>query len=162
MYFPLKYLSLCTSLQSILVYVLPFRAYFVTDIPHYWRIVDGRLYASVTYIFFFSFFPSPPSGIDVDNNYTVAVDMILHIHVFDMGLPSKFVVDKCSFMWYQPCQRCKYSTSVDIKNLAIKASHSCRITCERTESARERRTVLYKSDQQQRSRHVGWTAASAC
>ena len=21
----------------------------------------------------------------------------------------------CSFMWHQPCQRCKYTTSVDIK-----------------------------------------------
>ena len=24
--------------------------------------------------------------------------------------------DGCSFMWHQPCQRCKYTTSVDIKN----------------------------------------------
>ena len=22
----------------------------------------------------------------------------------------------CSFMWHHPCQRCKYTTSVDIKN----------------------------------------------
>ena len=68
-----------------------------------------------------TFFFLPLSDIDGDNNYTVAVDMILHIHVFDMGLSSKFVVDKCSFMWYQPCQRCKYSTSVDIQKRAIKS-----------------------------------------
>ena len=30
-----------------------------------------------------------------------------------------------------------------------KAIHSCRITCKRSESARERRIALYKSDQQQ-------------
>ena len=55
------------------------------------------------------------------------------------------------------CQRCKHTTSVDIQKCAIKkekrkekkASHSCRITCERSESARVRRIVLYKSDQQQ-------------
>ena len=23
--------------------------------------------------------------------------------------------DGCGFMWHQPCQRCKYTTSVDIK-----------------------------------------------
>ena len=28
--------------------------------------------------------------------------------------------DSCSFMWHQPCQRCKYTTSVDIKKRAIK------------------------------------------
>ena len=45
----------------------------------------------------------------------------------------------------------KYTTSVDIEKRATKkeeAFHSCRITCERIESARERRIVLYKSDQQ--------------
>ena len=26
----------------------------------------------------------------------------------------------CSFMWHQPCQRCKYTTSVDIQKRAIK------------------------------------------
>ena len=26
--------------------------------------------------------------------------------------------DSCSFMYDQPCQRCKYTTSVDIKNKA--------------------------------------------
>ena len=50
--------------------------------------------------------------------------------------------DGSSFMWHQPCQRCKYTTSVDIQ----KASHSCRITCERSESAQERRIALYKSN----------------
>ena len=30
-----------------------------------------------------------------------------------------------------------------------KAIHSCKITCERSESVRERRIALYKSDQQQ-------------
>ena len=35
------------------------------------------------------------------------------------------------------------------KNMLQKAIHSCRITCECNESAREQRTALYKSDQQQ-------------
>ena len=35
------------------------------------------------------------------------------------------------------------------KNALQKASHSCRITCEHSESARERRIALHKSDQQQ-------------
>ena len=46
-----------------------------------------------------------------------------------------------SFMWHQPCQLCKYTTSVDIQK---RASHSCRITCERSESTWERRIALYK------------------
>ena len=46
----------------------------------------------------------------------------------------------------QSCQRCKYTTSVDIQKRAIKSIHSCKITCERSESARERRIALYKSD----------------
>ena len=50
------------------------------------------------------------------------------------------------FLWHHPCQRCKYTTSVDIQKRAIKTIHSCRITCERSESARERRIALYKSD----------------
>ena len=54
--------------------------------------------------------------------------------------------DGSSFMWHQPCQCCNYTTSVDIPKRAIKkASHSCKITCERSESARERRTALYNS-----------------
>ena len=28
--------------------------------------------------------------------------------------------DGCSFMWHQPCQRCKYTTSVDIKKMRYK------------------------------------------
>ena len=45
--------------------------------------------------------------------------------------------DGCSFMWHQPCQRCKYTTSVDIQKTRYKASHSCRTSCERSESAQE-------------------------
>ena len=33
--------------------------------------------------------------------------------------------------------RCKYTTSVDIQKTRYKASHSCRTTCERSESAQE-------------------------
>ena len=55
--------------------------------------------------------------------------------------------DGSSFMWHQPCQRCKYTTSVDIQKRAEKAIHSCRITCERSESARKWRIALYKGDQ---------------
>ena len=41
------------------------------------------------------------------------------------------------------------------KNALYKASHSqCRVTFERSESARERRTALYKSDQQQQQIHT--------
>ena len=54
--------------------------------------------------------------------------------------------DGSRFMWHQPCQHCKYTTLVDIKKHAIKyASHSCRITWERSDSAQERRIALYKS-----------------
>ena len=28
--------------------------------------------------------------------------------------------DGCSFMWHQPCQRCKYTTSVDIQKARYK------------------------------------------
>ena len=34
-----------------------------------------------------------------------------------------------SFMWHQPCQRSTCTTSVDNQKRAIKAIHSCRITC---------------------------------
>ena len=51
--------------------------------------------------------------------------------------------DSSSFLWHQPCQRCKYTTSVDIQKTRYKkAIHSCRITCERSESARERRIAI--------------------
>ena len=43
--------------------------------------------------------------------------------------------DGSSFMWHQPCQCCKYTTLVDIQKYAIKAIHSCRITCVCNESA---------------------------
>ena len=53
---------------------------------------------------------------------------------------------RSSFMWHQPCQRCKYTASVDIQKHAIKSySHSRRIKCERIESARERKIALYRS-----------------
>ena len=61
--------------------------------------------------------------------------------------------DGSSFMWHQPCQRSKYTTLVDIQKHTIKASHSCRITCELSESARERRIALYKSNHHHQ-RHV--------
>ena len=54
--------------------------------------------------------------------------------------------DSSSFRWHQLCQHCKYTTSVAIQKRAIKTSYSCRITCEHSESAREQRTALCKSD----------------
>ena len=60
--------------------------------------------------------------------------------------------DGSSFMWHQPCQRCKYTTSVDSRKMRYKTIHSCTITCKRSESARERKIALYKSDQQQHRR----------
>ena len=44
------------------------------------------------------------------------------------------------------------------KNALYKGSHSCRITCKRSESAREWRIALYKSDQQE----APWKADAAC
>ena len=43
-----------------------------------------------------------------------------------------------------------------LKNVLQNASHSCRITCERSESARERRTnsATYKRDQQQQQHYL--------
>ena len=57
--------------------------------------------------------------------------------------------DGSSFMWHQPCQRCKYTTSVDTQKTRYKklVTLVSRITCERSESARERRIALYKSDE---------------
>ena len=40
------------------------------------------------------------------------------------------------------------------KNALRKANHSCRITCERSESAGERSVALYKSDQQQQQQQL--------
>ena len=55
--------------------------------------------------------------------------------------------DGSNFMWHQPCQQCTFTTSVDIKKTRYKKTiHSCRITCESSESARQRRIALYKSD----------------
>ena len=56
--------------------------------------------------------------------------------------------DGSSFMWHQPCQCYKYTTLVDIQKSIIKTIHSCRVTCERSESAREQRKALHKSDHQ--------------
>ena len=53
-----------------------------------------------------------------------------------------------------------YTTSVDIQKRAMKkASHSCGITCERSESARDRRIALYKSDQP--TKQPLWTLSNA-
>ena len=71
--------------------------------------------------------------------------------------------DGSSFMWHQPCQRCKYTTLVDIKTLknTIKASHLCRITCECSESAREWRIAVYKNDRhQQQIERLEYTSIS--
>ena len=56
-------------------------------------------------------------------------------------------------MWHQPCQRYKYTTSVDIKKKrrSYKASRSCRTTCERSESAQESGEERYISDHQSMS-----------
>ena len=59
-----------------------------------------------------------------------------------------------SFMWHQPCQHCKYTNLVNIQKRTIKASHSCRITCEHSASAQEQRIVLYKSNQNQEFYHL--------
>ena len=58
--------------------------------------------------------------------------------------------DGCSFMWHQPCQRCKYTTSVDIQKMRYKASHSCRTTCEHSESAQKSGEYRYISDHHQK------------
>ena len=85
--------------------------------------------------------------------YTLRIHVALHEVTWCMVVWSLYGVhrtrwDGSSFMWHQPCQRCKHTTSVDIQKRAIKlVMHSCRITCERSKSARERRIALYKSDQ---------------
>ena len=61
--------------------------------------------------------------------------------------------DSSSFMWHQPRQCCKYTTLMDIEKHA-KGSYSCRITCERSESAQERRKALYNSYQQQPKNNI--------
>ena len=52
---------------------------------------------------------------------------------------------RSSFKRHQPCQYCKYTTLVTNQNAPLKASHSCRISSEHSESAQEQRTALYKN-----------------
>ena len=66
--------------------------------------------------------------------------------------------DGCSFMWHQPCQSCELSTPLRLifkkqtnKNTRYKASHSCRTTCERNESAQESGELRCISDHQSKS-----------
>ena len=48
-------------------------------------------------------------------------------------------------MWHQLCQRSKYTTSVDVqKTRNKKLAIHVKITCERSESARERKIAPYK------------------
>ena len=55
--------------------------------------------------------------------------------------------DGSSFMWHKSSQCSKYTTGRYWKMSYKKAVHSCRITCKLSESAREQRIALYKSDQ---------------
>ena len=62
--------------------------------------------------------------------------------------------DGNSFMymtWHRPCQRCNYTTLVDIQKRRYEklVTQVLRIICERSESARERRTALYRSNHHQ-------------
>ena len=61
--------------------------------------------------------------------------------------------DGSSFTWHQPCHCCKYTTLVESQNRTLK---TVSYSCERSESARERRIVLYKSDKQQHTVSVSW------
>ena len=65
-----------------------FSVYFTTAIPHYWRIIDVRFYVSVVEEF---------SGIDDDDMLQLRKKKQLFwyafAYVFDLGLPSEFVVD---------------------------------------------------------------------
>ena len=73
----------------------------------------------------------------------------------DMVFMQNLCQDGSSFTWHQPCQRCKYTTSVDIQKHAIKIKLVTPVEAhasERIESAQERRIALYKSDQQQQPR----------
>ena len=51
-------------------------------------------------------------------------------------------------MWHQPCQRCKYTTSVDIQKRAIKSYSLTQNRRRASESDREWRIELCESDQQ--------------
>ena len=91
--------------------------------------------------------------------------------------------ESSSFMWNQPCQRCKYTTSVDsqktryTKLFTLVESHAsavsllergwCGFKCRkmsvwhlRNNAARERRIVLQKNDQQQTSVTCSHTPAT--
>ena len=58
--------------------------------------------------------------------------------------------DGSSFLWHQPCQRCKHTTSLNSQKRAVK-SYSLMSNHMRAQwvCSRERRIALYKSDQQQ-------------
>ena len=49
----------------------------------------------------------------------------------------------------------KYTTSVDIRKTRYKASHSCRTTCKRSESAQEGGEQRYISDHQSKTENAG-------
>ena len=84
---------------------------------------------------------------------TVTYTQFFRVHLVISTFSSPHSVVQCitTHPPHQPCQCYKYTTSVDFfffLNAIQKASHSCRIICECSESAREWRTVLYKSNQQ--------------
>ena len=51
--------------------------------------------------------------------------------------------DGSSFMWHQLCQRCKYTTSEDIKKMRYK-NPVTRVELNYVSTVRERRIALYK------------------
>ena len=57
--------------------------------------------------------------------------------------------DGSSFVWHQPCHAVSTPLWWIFKSAPQKASHSCRITCKRSEPFREQRIALCKSDQRQ-------------
>ena len=57
--------------------------------------------------------------------------------------------DGSSFMWHQPCQRCKYTTLVDIQKRAIKSDSLMQNHMLAPWVCSRARKALYKSDQQQ-------------
>ena len=58
-------------------------------------------------------------------------------------------------MWHQPCQRCNYTTLVEIQKRAMKklVTHVLKNTCERSESVRKWRIALYKSSHHHHHHH---------
>ena len=95
-----------------------------------------------------SFFQKCSWQVTAKHAYTLCMWLCMKSHGAWLYRVHRTRRDGSSFMWHQPCQRCKYITSVDIQKHAKKDIHSCRITGERIESARERRIALYKSDHQ--------------